>query len=66
MSPESESDSGPEHGQPVHRPDGRRIELSLEVPGSVEEVWRTIATGPGITSWFVPTEVEERAGGTAS
>ncbi len=29
-----------------------------------EEVWQAIATGPGISSWFVPTEVEEREGGT--
>jgi uncharacterized protein YndB with AHSA1/START domain len=41
----------------------RVIDLSVEVPGSVEEVWNAIATGPGITSWFVPHEVEEREGG---
>jgi uncharacterized protein YndB with AHSA1/START domain len=39
------------------------IELEIEVPGSPEEVWRAIATGPGITSWFVPTVVEEAEGG---
>jgi uncharacterized protein YndB with AHSA1/START domain len=27
-------------------------------------VWQAIATGQGITAWFVPTKVEERAGGT--
>jgi uncharacterized protein YndB with AHSA1/START domain len=43
--------------------DGRRIELSIEVPGTPEEVWQAIATGPGITSWFVPTEVDEQEGG---
>ncbi len=42
---------------------GRVIELSIEVPGSPEEVWEAIATGPGISSWFVPTEVEEHVGG---
>jgi hypothetical protein len=26
-------------------------------------VWEAIATGPGITSWFVPHQVEERQGG---
>ena len=26
-------------------------------------MWQAIATGPGITSWFVPTEVAEREGG---
>jgi uncharacterized protein YndB with AHSA1/START domain len=36
------------------------------VPGTPEEVWRAIATGPGITSWFVPTEVEERVGGAVT
>lgn len=43
--------------------EGRKIELSIEVPGTPEEVWQAIATGPGITSWFVPTEVAEREGG---
>ncbi len=43
---------------------GRSIELSVAVPGTPEEVWRAIATGPGITSWFVSTEVVEREGGT--
>jgi uncharacterized protein YndB with AHSA1/START domain len=45
-------------------PEQRVIDLSVEVPGTPEEVWRAIATGPGITSWFVPHEVEEREGGT--
>ena len=44
----------------------RSIELEIEVPGTPEEVWRAIATGPGISSWYVPHEVEEREGGTAS
>lgn len=41
----------------------RVIDLSVEVPGTPEEVWDTIATGPGISSWFVPMEIEERVGG---
>ena len=44
----------------------RVIDLSVEVPGTPEEVWRAIATGPGITSWFVPHEVEGREGGTVT
>lgn len=45
-------------------PTGRRfIELEIELPGTPDEVWQAIATGPGISSWFVPTEVEEREGG---
>jgi uncharacterized protein YndB with AHSA1/START domain len=43
---------------------GRRsVQVEVEVPGTPEEVWRAIATGPGMTAWFVPTEVEEREGG---
>ena len=45
-------------------PSGRRsIQVEIEVPGTPEEVWRAIATGPGISSWFVPTRSEERQGG---
>jgi uncharacterized protein YndB with AHSA1/START domain len=45
-------------------PSGRRsVQVEVEVPGTPEEVWRAIATGPGISSWFVPTRSEERVGG---
>jgi uncharacterized protein YndB with AHSA1/START domain len=44
----------------------RSIELEIEVPGTPEEVWQAIATGPGISSWYVPHTVEERAGGAAT
>lgn len=43
----------------------RSIELEVEVAGTPEEVWRAIATGPGISSWYVPHVVEEREGGAA-
>ena len=43
----------------------RSIELEIEVTGTPEEVWRAIATGPGISSWYVPHVVEEREGGAA-
>lgn len=43
----------------------RSIELAVEVEGTPEEVWRAIATGPGISSWYVPHQVEEREGGAA-
>jgi uncharacterized protein YndB with AHSA1/START domain len=43
----------------------RAIDLSIQVPGTPEEVWRAIATGPGISSWYVPHHVEEQAGGAA-
>ncbi|HEY9348402.1 MAG TPA: SRPBCC domain-containing protein [Inquilinus sp.] len=46
---------------------GRRtVEAEVEVPGTPEEVWQAIATGPGVTSWFVPTRVEERVGGAVT
>ena len=34
--------------------------------GTPEEVWQAIATGPGISSWYVPHTVEEREGGAAT
>ena len=44
---------------------GRRsIAVETEVPGTPEEVWKAIATGPGLTAWFVPTQLEERAKGS--
>jgi uncharacterized protein YndB with AHSA1/START domain len=43
---------------------GRRcVQVEVEVPGTPEEVWQAIATGPGISAWFVPTRSEERVGG---
>lgn len=46
---------------------GRRwVAVEAEVPGTPEQVWQAIATGPGISSWFVPSEVEERDGGRAT
>lgn len=47
-------------------PSGRRsVQAETEVPGTPEQVWAAIATGPGISAWFVPSEVEERPGGRA-
>ncbi len=45
---------------PVKRDEtGRRyVQAEVEVIGTPEEVWTAIATGPGVSSWFVPTEVE--------
>lgn len=43
---------------------GRRsVEMELELPGTPEQIWQAMATGPGYSAWFVPTEVEEREGG---
>jgi uncharacterized protein YndB with AHSA1/START domain len=44
----------------------RSIEVEVEVPGTAEQVWEAIATGPGIAAWFAPAEVEGREGGTIS
>jgi uncharacterized protein YndB with AHSA1/START domain len=44
-------------------PSGRRsIQVDIEVPGTPEEVWQAIATGPGISAWFVPATFEEEGG----
>lgn len=45
--------------------DRRSVELDVEVPGTAEAAWRAVATGPGISSWYVPHQVDERTGGTA-
>jgi uncharacterized protein YndB with AHSA1/START domain len=41
-----------------------RLEFSVEVPGSPEQVWDAIATAKGMSAWFAPTEMEEREGGS--
>jgi uncharacterized protein YndB with AHSA1/START domain len=40
-----------------------RLEFSIELPGSPEQVWNAIATSSGIGCWFLRTDVEEREGG---
>ena len=40
-----------------------RLEFSVEVPGTPEQVWQAIATAKGMSAWFAPTEMEEREGG---
>ena len=40
-------------------PSGRRsVRVQTEVPGTPNEVWEAIATGPGVSSWFVPTKFD--------
>jgi uncharacterized protein YndB with AHSA1/START domain len=41
-----------------------RLEFSIELEATPEPSWDAIATGNGITAWFMPTEVDEREGGT--
>lgn len=50
---------------PVRRDDsGRRwVEMEFLVPGTPEDVWNAIATGPGMSAWFTRAEVDEFVGG---
>lgn len=43
----------------------RSVEAHVLVPGTPEEVWNAIATGEGISSWFMPSKVDGREGGEA-
>jgi uncharacterized protein YndB with AHSA1/START domain len=40
--------------------DPSKLELEVEVPGSPEQVWEAIATGPGISAWFASTRIDGR------
>lgn len=43
---------------------GRRsVQSEAEIPGTPEQVWEAIATGPGVSSWFVPCQIDGRVGG---
>ncbi|MEZ5966521.1 MAG: SRPBCC domain-containing protein [Planctomycetota bacterium] len=43
---------------------GRRsVQVEVEVPGTPEQVWQAIASGPGISAWFVPTQLDGKVGG---
>ncbi len=44
-------------------PSARVSTHEVAVPGSPEQVWQAIATGAGISTWFVPTDVQETEGG---
>lgn len=44
-------------------PTARVSDHRVEVPGEPADVWRAIATGPGIATWFVPAQVQEHEGG---
>jgi uncharacterized protein YndB with AHSA1/START domain len=39
-------------------PDELGLDVSIDVPGTPEQVWEAISTGPGISAWFMPAEVE--------
>ncbi|MDT3438051.1 SRPBCC domain-containing protein [Pseudofrankia sp. BMG5.37] len=42
------------------------IEESVEVSASPDEVWEWIATGPGLSAWFVAASVEPGAAGSVT
>lgn len=44
-------------------PDRRSVEIEIEVPGTPEQVWKALATGPGFSAWFMPTTIKEHVGG---
>jgi uncharacterized protein YndB with AHSA1/START domain len=41
----------------------RWVEMELLVPGTPEQVWQAMATGPGNAAWFIKGEIEPRIGG---
>jgi uncharacterized protein YndB with AHSA1/START domain len=41
----------------------RWVEMDLVTPGTPEQVWQAMATGPGNTAWFIKTTVDGRIGG---
>jgi uncharacterized protein YndB with AHSA1/START domain len=43
-----------------------RMELTLELAGTPEQVWAAIATANGNSAWFLPTDLEEREGGAVT
>lgn len=46
--------------------DARRIEKEVALPATPEQVWEAIATGPGISAWYVPHEIFPGEGGLVS
>lgn len=44
----------------------RWVEMELIVPGTPEQVWQAVTTGPGNTAWFTKARIEEHVGGTLS
>lgn len=44
----------------------RWVEMEVLLPGTPEQVWEAMATGPGNAAWFVKGEIEPKAGGVFS
>lgn len=45
---------------------GREMRKRVELDATPEQVWEAIATGPGITAWFVPATVDPQVGGVVT
>lgn len=41
----------------------RWVEMEFLLPGTPEQVWQAMATGPGNTAWFTKAEIEGKIGG---
>ena len=41
----------------------RWVEMHFVTPGTPEQVWQAMATGPGNAAWFTKATIEERVGG---
>lgn len=41
----------------------RWVEMEFSTPGTPEQVWHALATGPGNSAWFTKATIEERVGG---
>lgn len=50
---------------PIRKDDeGKRwVEMELFVPGTPEQVWQALATGPGTAAWFTRAQIDGRVGG---
>jgi uncharacterized protein YndB with AHSA1/START domain len=47
-----------------HDDSGKRwVAMEFITPGTPEQVWQAMATGPGNTAWFAKTTIDERVGG---
>lgn len=40
----------------------RKIEKEIRLEATPEEVWELISTGPGLSAWFVPHEIDDAEG----
>jgi uncharacterized protein YndB with AHSA1/START domain len=44
--------------------EGKRwVEMEFLAPGTPEQLWRALATGPGNAAWFTKAEIQEQVGG---